>query len=77
MKRFIYKLSFFVAVLALLSSLLSGVSIITSALRSAIVFLATLLLIIIALNVLRWGILLTAPDKTEEENQVETKQKSE
>ncbi len=77
MKKVIYRLSFFVAVLALLSSLFSGVSIVTSIVRSAVVFLATLLLIIIALNVLRWGILLTAQDKNQEEKQVETKQKSE
>lgn len=70
MKGFVYRVAIFVAVVSLITSLLSGVSIMTSIIRSCVVFLATLVIIIGALNVLRWGLLKTNPlvTKPEEAN---------
>jgi len=67
MKGFVYRLAVFVAVVSLVTSLLSGVSIMTSIIRSSVVFLTTLVIIIFALNVLRWGLLKTNPVVTKPE----------
>jgi len=56
MKSIVYKIAIFVSVISLVTSLLSGISIITSLIRSGMVFLATLVVIIIALNLLRWSL---------------------
>lgn len=55
MKKFIYKFALFVSVVAFVSSLLGGVSIVTSIARSGLVYLGTLLIVIISLNILRWS----------------------
>jgi uncharacterized membrane protein len=68
MHRFIYKFSIFVAIIALISALLSGVSVMTTFIRTGLVFLGTILLFVILLNVMRWAIeTTTIIDKHNEE----------
>ncbi len=69
MKSFIYKFAFLVALIALVSGILSGVSLFTSVLRSAVVFLGTILVMILAFYILRWS--LSAPPQS---SQAMTKQ---
>lgn len=57
MRKFVYKLAFFVALTTLVLCLLSGITLVTSFLRSIVVFFGTLVVAIAALNVLRWGLL--------------------
>ena len=64
MKKLIYRFSMLVGVVTLISCLMSGISLYTSITRSVIVFLSMLFIIIMALKILRWGLLLTEP-KTE------------
>lgn len=68
MKSFVYKIAVFVSVLSLITSLLSGVSILTSLVRSGMVFLATLVVIIIALNLLRWSLTRSTTPISQPEN---------
>ena len=57
MKKLVYRVSLLVTVITLITCLLSGISLFTSILRSAEVFFGSLIVIIIALNILRWGLL--------------------
>jgi len=65
MRKLIYRFSLFVAVVTFISCLLSGISLGTSLSRSAIVFILMLFIIIVALKLLRWGLLITAPGEAE------------
>ncbi len=56
-KIIINKFSFFIALLAFLTALISGISIGTALLRSTLVYLFTLLIIIIAIRILKWNFL--------------------
>ena len=59
MQRFIYKFSFFIGVIALITALASGVSLITSVIRASLVLLGTMTLFVVALHVIRWAIIST------------------
>ena len=67
MKKLIYRFSMLIAVITLISCLLSGISLYTSIVRSAVVFLGMLFIIIVSLKILRWGLLLTEPKPAEQE----------
>jgi len=58
MKKFIYRLSFFVALLVFIINILNGISILTSITRTAIVFLVMLFLCVVALKILHWTLML-------------------
>lgn len=68
MKSFVYKIAVFVSVISLITSLLSGISILTSLVRSGMVFLGTLVFIIIALNLLRWSLTRSSTPISQPEN---------
>ncbi len=59
MKSLIYKFAFWVSIIAFVTSLLNGVTLFTSLMRSGLVFMATLFVVIISLNMLRWSLLST------------------
>lgn len=59
MHRFIYRFSIFVSLITLVSALMNGVSIMTTFIRTGLVFLGTLFLFIIFLNLMRWAIVTT------------------
>lgn len=61
LKKFILRIALLAAVIAFLSCMLNGISIVTSIFRSIVVYLLALLLEVIALNLIRWGIGATAP----------------
>lgn len=71
MKKLIYRISMLVGVLTLISCLLSGISLYTSIIRSVIVFLSMLFIIIMALKILRWGLLITEPKPKQHEEALE------
>lgn len=56
MKSGLYKIAILLSLANLISCILGGITIYTSVLRSVIVFLGTLLVFTIFLNVLRWGL---------------------
>ncbi len=62
LKKFILRIALLAAVIAFLTCMLNGISIITSIFRSVVVYLLALLLEVIALNIMRWGIWATAPN---------------
>lgn len=66
MKKLIYRFSIFVSIVAFLSSLISGISIGTSLMRSMMVFLAMLFIIVITLKILRWSIMISAPKEIDQ-----------
>lgn len=59
MHRFMYKFAAFIAIIAFMTAMLNGVSISTSLFRSGLIFLGTLLVFILALNLMRWSIVST------------------
>lgn len=59
MHSFIYKFSAFIAIIALVGALLNGVSMPTGVLRAGLVFLGTLLLFVLGLNLVRWVVITT------------------
>jgi len=59
MQSFIYKISALVAVIALLSAFFNGVSMPTSIIRAGLIFLGTLVLFVVLLNIMRWAITTT------------------
>ena len=61
LKKFILRIALLAAVIAFLTCMFNGISIITSIFRSVVVYLLALLLEVIALNIMRWGIWATAP----------------
>ena len=61
MKGIVYKIAIFIALTSFVTSILNGISIATSIIRSGVVFLITLVVIIIALNLLRWGLMKSMP----------------
>jgi hypothetical protein len=76
MQRFMFKFSFFVSVIALLSALFSGVSVTTSVIRASLILLGTMVLFIVLMNVMRWSIITTTVieyhEKEEEQKKKET-----
>lgn len=77
MKQFVYRLSLFVTIVTFITCLLSGISLATSIIRSAIVFLVTLFIIIVALNILRWGLLAASPAGEKKVNETQVNKSSE
>lgn len=73
MKKLIYRLSFFVALLTFLINLLNGITILTSITRSAIVFLVMMLLSVVTLKILHWTLMLKENEPMEDS--VETTKK--
>ena len=57
MKSLIYKFAFLISIIAFVSGLLNGISLFTSLFRSVLVFMATIFVVIISLNMLRWSLL--------------------
>ena len=53
LRSIIYKFAILIAVLSLVTSILNGVSLFTSIIRSSIVFLLTLVVIVVLLNLVR------------------------
>ncbi|NOG43856.1 MAG: hypothetical protein HND50_01385 [Calditrichaeota bacterium] len=75
MHRFIYKFAVFVSVITLVTALMNGVSIMTTFVRTGLVFLGTLILFVVFLNVMRWAIVTTTiiekhDEETENEQQM-------
>jgi hypothetical protein len=56
MKKIIYRFALFMTILSFVICLVSGKSLMTTMVRSTEVFFGTIIVIIIALNVLRWGL---------------------
>ena len=78
MHRFIYKFAIFVSILSVVGALLNGVSIMTTLIRAGLVFLGTLLLFIIFLNIMRWAIVSTTIiEQHEEESEKEKEMREE
>lgn len=65
MKKLVYRLSLLLTVITFITCLLSGISLFTSIIRSIEVFFGALVVIIIALNILRWGLMPTFRANTE------------
>jgi hypothetical protein len=67
LRKFVYRLSILMAVVAFITSRLNGITLLTSFIRSAIVFVGTIVLVILALNAVRWGMMLNRqePESTE------------
>jgi len=53
LRSIIYKFAILIAVISLVTSILNGVSLLTSIIRSSIVFLLTLVVIVVLLNLVR------------------------
>jgi hypothetical protein len=68
LKSAIYKFAVLIAMLSLVTSILGGVSVTTSLIRSAVVFLLTLVVVVIVLNVIRRILLQIPHSSTELEN---------
>ncbi len=60
LKKFILRIAMLAALITFLSCMLNGISIATSIYRSVVVYLLSLLLVVIMLNILRWGIWITS-----------------
>ncbi len=61
LKKFVLRIALLAAIVTFLSCTLNGISLTTSLFRSFVVYLLALLLVVIMLNLLRWGIWLTSP----------------
>ena len=78
MHRFIYRFAIFVSLITLVSALMNGVSIMTTFIRTGLVFLGTLILFIIFLNLMRWAIVTTTIiEKHDEETEKEKEMREE
>ncbi len=64
LKKFILRIAMLAAIITFLSCMLNGISIVTSIYRSVVVYLLSLLLVVIMLNILRWGIWMTSPTES-------------
>ncbi len=68
LKSIIYRFAILVAVVSLITSFFSGVSLYTSLIRSGVVFLLTLIIVILVLNVIRRVLIHTTNSSTDIEN---------
>lgn len=78
LRKFILRIASLAAVITFVSCALNGITLLTSVFRSAVVYLLTILLAVIMLNILRWGVWATSPstnlpDKKESEKPKEEK----
>jgi hypothetical protein len=65
LKSIIYKFAVLIALISLITSIINGVSLYTSMLRSVVVFLVTLVIVVIVLHLIR-KILIHNPQPTTE-----------
>ncbi len=81
LKKLILRIASLAAVVTFVTCALNGITLFTSLFRSAVVYLLTILLAVIMLNVLRWGVLVTSPSSTQvpekKESEEQTEKKSE
>jgi len=70
LRSMIYKFAILIAVISLVTSILNGVSIYTSIIRSSVVFLLTMVVIVVVLNVVRIILKQKPEELTEVENGV-------
>ncbi len=78
MRKFILRIALLAAIITFVTCVFNGITLMTSLFRSAVVYLLTLLLVIITLNALRWGVMVTAPSpQIEEENKEVNQRKNE
>jgi len=56
MRKFIYRFALFMTILSFVICLVSGKTLMTTLIRSIEVFFGTIIVIILALNILRWGL---------------------
>ncbi len=80
LRKFILRIASLAGIIAFISCALNGISLFTSILRSVIVYLLTILLAVIMLNLLRWGVVATSPPNNlpeKEEGKKENQGKSE
>ena len=66
MKKFIYRIAYFIALLTFITNLLNGITLLTSITRSIIAFLFMLFLSVIALKIIRWTLMLNQNEPSEE-----------
>ncbi len=66
MKKFIYRIANFIALLTFITNLLNGTTLLTSIIRSVIAFLIMLFLSVIMLKILRWTLMLSQKESSEE-----------
>ncbi len=70
-KKLIGRFSLFVSVVTFISCIMSGISLGVSIVRSLVVYLGMIFIFVLALKVLRWGLLVTASQP--QENSVQQK----
>ena len=73
MKKFIYSLSFFIALLTFIINVLSGITLLTSITRSVIVFLVMLFVCVITLKIIHWTLMLSQKKSNDESVEIEKK----
>ena len=61
LRKFILRIASLAAVITFVTCALNGITLLTSIFRCAVVYLITILLAVIMLNILRWGVLATTP----------------
>ncbi len=66
MKKFIYRIAYFIALLTFLTNLLNGTTLLTSVTRSIVAFLIMLFLSVIALKIIRWTLMMSQNEPSEE-----------
>ena len=59
MKKFVYRIAYFIALLTFITNLLNGITLLTSVTRSIIAFLIMLFLSVIALKIIRWTLMMS------------------
>ncbi|EHO42266.1 hypothetical protein [Caldithrix abyssi] len=80
LRKLILRIASLAAIITFVTCALNGISLMTSIFRSAVVYLLTILLAVIMLNILRWGVLATSPPDTlpkKQERKEQTEKKSE
>ena len=69
MNKGIYNFSFLVALTNLISCILGGITLLTSVIRSVVVFLGTLLIFAVFMHLLKWGLNSNIAMEKKSENQ--------
>ncbi len=64
LRKFILRVASLAGVITFISCALNGITLMTSIFRSVVVYLLTILLAVIMLNILRWGVWATSPSST-------------
>ena len=66
MKKFIYRLAFFVTIITFITNVMNGITLYTSLIRSVIVFMIMLFLSVITLKIIHWTLMLNKNKPKEE-----------